>query len=108
MEAAFDAIRRELAAGQVVCIFPEGALTKDGEMMRFRRGIERILAESPVPVLPMAVNGLWGSMFSRSGRRSPRGFRSPIQVTVGELTPADVTAEALEVSVRAMWSQGQR
>ncbi|MAD75299.1 MAG: MFS transporter [Rheinheimera sp.] len=67
-EAAFAAIRHELAEGNLVCIFPEGRLTKTGEIDNFRPGIERIIAESPVPVVPMALQGLWGSFFSHHGK----------------------------------------
>ena len=68
MEHAFARIAEELRAGEVVCIFPEGKLTANGEMNPFRPGIERIIAETPVPVVPMALDGLWGSMFSRKDR----------------------------------------
>ena len=67
-EAAFRDIREGLADGDLFCIFPEGKLTTDGEVDRFRKGIERIVGETPVPVVPMALRGLWGSYFSREGR----------------------------------------
>ena len=64
-ERAFERISAYLRAGEVVCIFPEGKLTADGEMDVFRAGITRILENDPVPVVPMALQGLWGSFFSR-------------------------------------------
>jgi len=54
-----------LRDGELVCIFPEGRLTRDGEIGAFRPGLTRIVTETPVPVIPMAIAGLWGSMFSR-------------------------------------------
>ena len=57
LEEAFDRIAAELEAGKLVCIFPEGKLTKDGEMNPFRTGVERILERTPVPVVPMALKG---------------------------------------------------
>ncbi|WP_200870767.1 1-acyl-sn-glycerol-3-phosphate acyltransferase, partial [Pseudomonas aeruginosa] len=64
-ERAFQRIADYLRDGELVCIFPEGKLTADGEMNEFRAGIERIIEETPVPVIPMALQGLWGSFFSR-------------------------------------------
>ena len=64
-DAAFKKIAEYLRNGEVVCIFPEGKLTTDGELNEFKNGIERIIAENPVPVIPMALQGLWGSFFSR-------------------------------------------
>ncbi len=63
-EQAFASIREGLAAGDLLCIFPEGSLTRDGEIGEFKRGIERIVEETPVPVVPLALHGLWGSFFS--------------------------------------------
>jgi 1-acyl-sn-glycerol-3-phosphate acyltransferase len=64
-EKAFTRIAQYLKEGELVCIFPEGKLTSDGEMNEFRGGVTRILEETPVPVIPMALQGLWGSFFSR-------------------------------------------
>jgi 1-acyl-sn-glycerol-3-phosphate acyltransferase len=66
MEKAFDEISSALAAGELVGIFPEGKVTQTGDMNVFRPGISRILARNPVPVIPMALRGLWGSFFSRA------------------------------------------
>lgn len=106
LEAAFDEIDRALAEGEIVCIFPEGGLTLDGEIGNFRNGVERILARRPVPVVPMAIRGLWGSIFSRRdsapGRmRLPRRFWSRIVLAVGEaVAPSDANAALLEQRVR--------
>ncbi len=95
---AFDEIDRALAAGEVVCIFPEGMLTRDGEMNEFRPGIEKILARRPVPVVPMALRGLWGSFFSGKGGflRRPSRFWSRVDVVAAApLPPETVTAAGL-------------
>ncbi len=92
----------------MVCIFPEGALTPDGEIQTFRPGIERIIARTPVPVIPMALKGLWGSIFSRRDSflrraRLPRRFWSRIEMATGEPVPAEAVAAAdLESRVRAL------
>lgn len=64
LEKAFDRISRALKNGELVCIFPEGKLTKDGEVGEFKAGIAKILARDPVPVVPLAIRGLWGSIFT--------------------------------------------
>jgi 1-acyl-sn-glycerol-3-phosphate acyltransferase len=106
MEQAFAKIASELREGEVVCIFPEGKLTKDGELCPFKSGIERIITETPVPVVPMALDGLWGSMFSRRDKASmkvPTRFRRKLTLEVGEpIAPERVTAKGLEDVVRAM------
>jgi 1-acyl-sn-glycerol-3-phosphate acyltransferase len=106
-ERAFATVADELRAGNIVCIFPEGRLTPNGAIGEFRPGVLRILEETPVPVVPAAVSGLWGSMFSRQRqefwRRRPRRFLSRIDVRVGPpLAPAEVTLEALHARVSAL------
>ncbi len=86
-----------------------GLLTPDGDIHEFKRGIERIIKDSPVPVIPTALRGLWGSFFSRKDnkamRRLPRGFRSKIEFVVGEpMDPDSVTAEKLEETVKKLRS----
>jgi len=107
LEQAMDRVAGELADGQIVCIFPEGALTPDGEIQAFKPGIERIIERSPAPVYPIAVRGLWKSFFSRSGGRAfvklPRGFHRRIELVVGEpVQPADVQASDLQERVQAL------
>ena len=62
---AFDEVAKALQAGDLVAIFPEGRITDSGELYPFRPGLSRILDTTPVPVIPMALSGLWGSFFSR-------------------------------------------
>jgi len=64
-ERAFRKIAEYLKEGELVCIFPEGKLTTDGEINEFKGGMTRVLEETPVPVIPLALQGLWGSFFSR-------------------------------------------
>ena len=108
LESAFAEVDRALAAGELVCIFPEGGLTSDGEIAPFRRGVERILERRPVPVVPMAIRGLWGSIFSRRnsapGRmRLPRRFWSRLVLAVGApVPPGEASAALLEERVREL------
>ena len=108
MERAFAEVDKELADGNIVCIFPEGGITRDGTIQRFRPGVERIVAQRPVPVVPLALRGLWGSIFSRRdsmlGRmRVPRRFWSRIELAAGAaLPPEQATAATLEEKVREL------
>jgi 1-acyl-sn-glycerol-3-phosphate acyltransferase len=88
MERAFARVSEELLDGQLVCIFPEGRITDTGELYPFRPGVTRILERDPVPVVPIALQGLWGSFFSRQGgaamtRPFRRGLFSRIGINVG-------------------------
>ena len=103
-ENAFKEIKKLLENGEVLCIFPEGKLTADGEIDEFKRGIERMVKETPTPVLPVAIQGLWGSMFSRKNKiRFPRLKWSSLNIVVGDLVkPEDVSAKDLENKVKAL------
>ncbi|TLX22966.1 MFS transporter [Thermomonas fusca] len=113
MQRAFDAVDAALAEGELVCIFPEGALTKDGNIAPFKSGVEKILERAgargqSVPVVPMALKNMWGSMWSRRDggmhrMRIPRRLRAHVEVMAG--APVDggsATAELLEAQVRAL------
>jgi 1-acyl-sn-glycerol-3-phosphate acyltransferase len=106
--AAFNAISAALKAGEVVCIFPEGGLTPDGEVKEFKRGVELALERDPVPVLPMALQGLWGSMFSRWDRHNkrlkmPRRLFARVALVVGQLIQPDAAkADSLELEVKRL------
>jgi 1-acyl-sn-glycerol-3-phosphate acyltransferase len=108
LQQAYDAIDEALAAGEVVCVFPEGGLTDDGEIAPFRPGVEKILARRPVPVVPIALRGLWGSVWSRRDSmlhraRLPRRFRARVELVVdAPRAPEQVTAAALEARVREL------
>ncbi len=105
---AFEAAAAALRDGELVCIFPEGRLTADGLIGQFRPGVSRILSETPVPVIPIAIVGLWGSMFSRFGRklcqRLPRKLWHRVVVNVGEyIAPDNTSPEALREQVQALY-----
>ncbi|WP_206862214.1 MFS transporter [Lysobacter changpingensis] len=113
MRRAFDEIDAALAEGELVGIFPEGALTKDGRIAPFKSGVERILERAAargqvVPVVPMALRNMWTSMWSRRdtrlGRmRVPRRFRAPVDVVAqAPILDAGVDAATLEAQVRQM------
>ncbi|WP_296265032.1 1-acyl-sn-glycerol-3-phosphate acyltransferase [Pseudomonas sp. UBA6562] len=84
-EQAFARIARSLQEGELVCIFPEGKLTADGEIDVFKSGVKRILRETPVPVIPLALRGLWGSFFSRDPNKGLfKRLWSRVTVVAGE------------------------
>src|SRR5690606_8959312 len=113
MQQAFDAIDAALAEGEVVGIFPEGALTRDGEIAAFKSGVEKILERAAargqvVPVVPMALRGMWSSMWSRRDSRPGRmpgprrcRARSGVAAPTPVLDPA-VAADQLEATVRSL------
>ena len=110
LERAYDEIARALYAGELVGLFPEGRLTSDGEMAEFRGGIRRILERTPVPVVPMALSGLWQSLFARNrdklrhlGRLFPK-----IRLAVGEaLEPSSATSDGLYAAVSHLRGDGR-
>ncbi|GAB7532406.1 MFS transporter [Pseudomonas sp. 3A(2025)] len=90
-EQSFKRIARYLADGELVCIFPEGKLTTDGEINGFKAGMSRILEETPVPVIPMALQGLWGSFFSRDPNKGVfRRLWSRVVLVAGAPIAADL------------------
>lgn len=103
-DQAFKRIADYLRGGEVVCIFPEGKLTADGELNEFRTGVERILQETPVPVIPMALQGLWGSFFSRDPQKGFfRRFWSRITLVAGSpMAPEQASRQALQAQVAAL------
>ena len=108
-EAAFAKAATALDAGDLVCIFPEGAITKDGELGEFKAGVMKLLERNPVPVIPMALQNLWGSFFSRVERGSAmvrpfrRGFWSRVGLVAGPpVAPADVTPAGLRDRVATL------
>ncbi|MCL1047280.1 MFS transporter [Shewanella electrodiphila] len=87
-ENAFEQIHHALNNEELVCIFPEGRLSVDGDIAEFRPGVERILERDPVTVIPMSLSGLWGSYFSHKGGHAlttrPKRFWSKVEVNIGE------------------------
>jgi 1-acyl-sn-glycerol-3-phosphate acyltransferase len=110
MEKSFVDIAQALHEGELVCIFPEGELTSNGDINPFKAGIQKIIARTPVPVIPMALRGLWGSMLTRAkGNPFERSFKrgpfSRLSLVVGSpVPPAQVTPESLQAQVAALRS----
>jgi 1-acyl-sn-glycerol-3-phosphate acyltransferase len=108
MERAFAAVAQALREGDMVCIFPEGRLTETGDMIPFRPGVSRILKETPVRVVPVALRGLWGSFFSRAGGAAmTRPWRmrpfAKIGLAAGAPVPAlQATPDTLQARVQAL------
>ena len=97
---AYEKIAQALDRGELLCIFPEGGLTPDGDLQELKPGIEKILERSPAPVIPMAISGLWGTWFSRKRGRAmkgwPRDWMKKINVYTGNLMqPGQVNVDRL-------------
>jgi len=109
-DQAFETISNALVNEELVCIFPEGKLTKSGDMNPFRSGIEKIISRDPVPVIPMALIGLWGSVFSHEGGPAfttpPKRFWSKVTIKASSaVTPSEASAENLYQIVFDMQDQ---
>ena len=111
LEQAFENIATALENNEIICLFPEGSITRDGNVAAFRPGIEKILERTPVPVIPVALSGLWGSWFSRQSgrglRKIPGRLFARVHVRVGApVRPGDASAGRLEMLVRTL--RGER
>jgi 1-acyl-sn-glycerol-3-phosphate acyltransferase len=107
LEAAYAEVSRALADGDLVAIFPEGSITRDGELGPFKKGIKQIVDANPVPVIPMALRGLWGSLFSRKDGpaffKAPRRLFAVIELNVGAPIPAyAATPETVRAQVASL------
>lgn len=111
MNRAFEQISRALDEGEVVCIFPEGKITSDGNMNPFKSGVIKMIEKNPVPVVPLALRGLWGSFFSRKHghamtRLFPRGMFNRIELLAGQPVAAErVTLKILQNAVSGLLSR---
>src|SRR6184192_18946 len=98
-----------LKNGEVVCIFPEGQMTRIGQMMPFRRGMERIIKGVDVPIIPVNLDGVWGSIFSFAGGRFlwkfPRKIPYPVRVTLGKPLPSTTTSEEVRRVVQDLGAE---
>lgn len=96
---AFSKVSEYLDNGDIVCVFPEGQLTFDGEIAPFMRGIDLIIKRSNVTVIPVALQGLWGSYFSREGGvallKWPKRFWSQVTIVAGECMSSQETNSQL-------------
>lgn len=108
LNRAYDDVAAALGDGDLVCIFPEGKITATGEINPFKQGVQQIIRRTPVPVVPMALRGLWGSFFSRKGgaamtRPFRRGILNRLELVVGEpVPPEQATPEGLQQMVHAL------
>ena len=108
LERAYDEVAKALSEGDLIGIFPEGKITHNGDINEFKPGIKRIIDRTPVPVIPLALRGLWGSFFSRMGGKAmnrffPRGFSSKIALVAGAaVPPAQVAPKSLQATVLAL------
>jgi acyl-[acyl-carrier-protein]-phospholipid O-acyltransferase / long-chain-fatty-acid--[acyl-carrier-protein] ligase len=102
LREASEALRN----GEVVCIFPEGEITRIGQMLPFRRGFERIIKGIDVPIIPVNIDGIWGSIFSFSGGRFlwkwPRSIPYPVRITFGKPLPSTATATEVRQAVQEL------
>lgn len=102
VENALNVISAGLEAGDAICIFPEGQLTYSGKLGRFKPGIEWIIERDPVPIYPVAIKGLWHTMFSRKYRHSkfrwfPKGIRGKVYAKCGDVIhPKEVRVDHLQ------------
>jgi len=106
-DAAFKEIGAALDNGDIICVFPEGKITADGEMNNFKPGVLKMLENNPVPVIPMALSGLWGSLFSRKDKallsRRPRKLWAKIFLDVSTAIEKDaVSLRTMEQAVKMM------
>ncbi len=104
---AFQKMEEVLETGGIICVFPEGKITYDGEFSEFRPGILKLLKSVPVPVIPMALSGLWGSLFSRYDKtllaKRPRKLWAKIYLDIGPaIAPSEVSIEKLLTAVQIL------
>jgi acyl-[acyl-carrier-protein]-phospholipid O-acyltransferase/long-chain-fatty-acid--[acyl-carrier-protein] ligase len=103
LAASLRKARQELAEGHVVCIFAEGAISRTGNMLPFKRGFEKIVEGLDVPVIPVHLDRLWGSIFSFEGGRFfwkwPRQLPYPVTVSFGRPMPASSSASQVRQAI---------
>jgi 1-acyl-sn-glycerol-3-phosphate acyltransferase len=106
LKQAYERVEESLNDGEIIGIFPEGGLSPDGELKPFKKGVEKILQNNPVPVVPMALCNLWGSIFSRRDplhKRYPKRLWRRVHLLVGEPIPAhEASAERIQAEVDAL------
>jgi acyl-[acyl-carrier-protein]-phospholipid O-acyltransferase/long-chain-fatty-acid--[acyl-carrier-protein] ligase len=106
---AIQAARQELQNGHVVCIFAEGAISRTGNLLPFKRGLEKIVDGLDVPIVPVYLDRVWGSVFSFKGGRFlgkwPARFPYPVTVSFGAPLPATTPAAEVRVALMAVGAQ---
>jgi acyl-[acyl-carrier-protein]-phospholipid O-acyltransferase/long-chain-fatty-acid--[acyl-carrier-protein] ligase len=106
MVESIRAARREISAGHVVCIFAEGAISRTGNMLPFKRGMEKIVDGTQVPIIPVHLDRMWGSIFSFEGGKFfwkwPKRIPYPVTVSFGEPLPATATAQQVRQAIQEL------
>jgi acyl-[acyl-carrier-protein]-phospholipid O-acyltransferase/long-chain-fatty-acid--[acyl-carrier-protein] ligase len=101
-----------LKDGEVVCIFPEGQMTRIGQMLPFRRGMERIVKGLDIPIIPVNLGGVWGSIFSfERGKflwKFPHRIPYPVTVTFGQPMPTTSTAQEVRQAVQELGAEAYK
>lgn len=104
--------RQELQAGQVVCVFAEGAISRIGRVLPFKRGFEKIVDGTDVPIIPVHLDQVWGSIFSFHGGRFfwklPKLTPHPVTVSFGKPLPSNATAQEVRQAVLELESEALR
>lgn len=103
--------RQDLAEGHVVCIFPEGSMTRTGDLLPFKRGMEKIAEGLDVPIIPVHLDGLWGSVFSFEGGKFfwklPRRLRHPVTISFGAPMPSGSSAAEVRRAIQRLAEEAQ-
>ena len=105
LRTASEAIQK----GELVCIFAEGQITRIGHMLPFRRGFERIMKDVEAPIIPVALDGVWGSIFSfEKGRffwKMPRRIPYPVTVNIGSPLPHTAAPAQVRQAVQELMAE---
>jgi acyl-[acyl-carrier-protein]-phospholipid O-acyltransferase/long-chain-fatty-acid--[acyl-carrier-protein] ligase len=103
---AIEKARHQLSRGEVVCIFAEGSISRTGDLLPFKRGLEAIACGMNIPIIPVHLGGLWESIFSyQQGpfiRNRPRRLRHPVVISFGKQLPASAPAAEVRRAVQAL------
>ena len=106
---ALHEARQELRSGGIVCIFPEGTLSRTGNMLSFRQGYTHIIKGLKVPIIPMNLDKMWGDIFSWAGGKFiwkvPRQIPYPVTVSIGAPMPPDAKTHELRIAVQELWAE---
>jgi acyl-[acyl-carrier-protein]-phospholipid O-acyltransferase/long-chain-fatty-acid--[acyl-carrier-protein] ligase len=106
---SLELARAEIQRGHAVCIFAEGSITRTGNLLKFRRGLERIASGVNCPIVPIYLDGVWGSIFSYDrGRflfKTPKRLFEPVTVTFGQPMPSNTRADEVRAAIQDLSAQ---
>jgi acyl-[acyl-carrier-protein]-phospholipid O-acyltransferase/long-chain-fatty-acid--[acyl-carrier-protein] ligase len=109
---AIQRARKALDQGHVVCIFAEGSISRNGDLLPFQRGLEAIVRGLDVPVIPVHLGGLWGSLFSLNGDgfswKHVRTLRQPAVISFGVPMPPSSKAHEVRQAVQQLGAGGRK